>query len=62
MPCDPNRVSLARYKLLNNETGNAELALYYFRCREEPDYLKELKRIKWRARRPDVRHFPERKK
>jgi len=51
--CSDFRVKLA-YERLKKEDGCACAALYYFRCRKEPEYIKTLKEIRsrswWRAR------------
>lgn len=45
--CDPALTDWAYRQLLKGE-GNAELSLYYMRCRERPAYLDELNEIKRR--------------
>lgn len=46
-PCDKALTKWAYQQLLEGK-GSAELSLYYFRCREYPQYLKDLKNIKRR--------------
>lgn len=62
IPCRPNATERAREILLEGK-GNPGAALYYFRCREIPEYLLELKEIKNRRwwLESDVKHHPERK-